>query len=45
LADLESELATHVKEIIGPLFVIFEFFELSDRVLEDIVDEFVGGVR
>lgn len=45
LADLESNLVNHVKDIIGPLFVIFEFFELSDNVLADIVNKFVAGER
>lgn len=45
LAGLESDLVAHVKEIIDPLFVIFEFFELSDVMLENIVNEFVAEVR
>jgi hypothetical protein len=45
LANLESNLVTCVKEIIGPLFVIFEFFELDDAVLEDIVNKFVAEIR
>jgi hypothetical protein len=34
-----------VKQIIGPLFVVFEFFELSEHVLEDIVNKFVEELR
>jgi len=45
VAELESELVTHVKAIIEPLFVVFEVFSLGDSVLEHIVDEFVVRVR
>jgi hypothetical protein len=45
LADLETNLVGCVKQIIGPLFVVFEFFELSDHVLEDIVNKFVTELR
>lgn len=45
LADLESNLVSHVKKIVDPLFMMFEFFELSDPVLEGIVNEFVAELR
>ncbi len=45
LAELESNLVAYVKAIIGPLFVIFDFFELSDSVLEEIVNAFVTNVH
>jgi hypothetical protein len=43
LEQLESELVTHVKAILAPLFALFDFFELNDRVYEDIVNRFVAG--
>ncbi len=42
LADLEQELTSYVKEIIDPLFMVFDFFELGTPILEEIVDEFVN---
>jgi hypothetical protein len=41
LQEIESDLVNLVKEIVTPLFSIFDFFQLSDSVLEDIVNKFV----
>jgi hypothetical protein len=43
LEQLESELVSYVKDILAPLFALFDFFELKDRVYEDIVNKFVAG--
>ena len=43
LAELESGLADSVKLIVQPLFMIFDFFEISDEILDQIVDGFVAG--
>jgi hypothetical protein len=43
LSQIESELVSVVKNVAEPLFVIFDFFELSDDVYEDIVNNFVAG--
>jgi hypothetical protein len=43
LEQLESELVSLVKEVLAPLFALFDFFELNDRVYEDIVNKFVAG--
>jgi hypothetical protein len=45
LSEIESDLVAQVKQVISPLFVVFEFFELSDAVLQDIVDSFVADLR
>jgi hypothetical protein len=45
LAEIESDLVTQVKKVIDPLFVVFDFFQLSDQVLRDIVDKFVADLR
>lgn len=45
LADIETDLVAQVKKVIGPLFIVFDFFELSDEVLEDIVNKFVSDVH
>jgi hypothetical protein len=29
--------------VIDPLFTVFDFFELSDEVLEELVEDFVSG--
>ena len=39
----ESNLIELVERFTQPLFVVFNFFELSRSVLEDIVNKFVGG--
>ncbi len=43
IEEIEAQLVQKVKEILAPLFRIFDFFELSDPVYEDIVNRFVKG--
>lgn len=43
LSDLELNLTDYVKQIVQPLFVVFDFFEISDQILGEIVDSFVSG--
>ncbi len=43
LEQLETDLVPLVKEVLAPLFALFDFFQLSDRVYEDIVNKFVEG--
>ncbi len=43
IEELESELPTQVESFIKPLFVLFDYFELSRNVLEDMVNKFVEG--
>lgn len=45
LAEIESDLVGQVKRVIDPVFAAFEFFELSDEVLREIVDGFLAEVR
>jgi hypothetical protein len=43
IARLESDLPNQVETFVKPLFVLFDYFELSRSVLEDIVNKFVEG--
>jgi hypothetical protein len=43
LEQIETELVALVKEILEPLFGLFDFFKLNDSVYEDIVNKFVSG--
>lgn len=43
LEKIESDLADLVQRFTQPLFVVFNFFELDRKVLEDIVNNFVKG--
>jgi len=43
LQRLETDLVEVVKELLSPLFVLFEFFALQDEVWEQIVNDFVAG--
>jgi hypothetical protein len=43
LDEIEAELVQKVKELVAPLFQLFDFFELNDSVYEDIVNRFVKG--
>lgn len=40
---IESDLVDIVQKFTQPLFVVFDFFELDRKVLEDIVNNFVAG--
>jgi len=41
--ELESDLVGAVKKVTAPLFMLFDFFELRDEILEEIVEGFVAG--
>jgi hypothetical protein len=41
--ELESNLSDYVKQVVQPLFVLFDFFQAGDGVIDDIVDRFVAG--
>ncbi len=43
LETIESHLADIVQRFTQPLFIIFDFFELDGKVLEEIVNNFVDG--
>jgi|GEM_PF-1010062 len=43
LQDIESNLVLLVKELVAPVFVLFDFFELEDSIYEEIVNSFVDG--
>jgi hypothetical protein len=43
VSALESNLPEYVKQIVQPLFVVFDFFEISDRILGELVDSFTAG--
>jgi hypothetical protein len=41
--NLEQDLVGVVKGVTQPLFMLFDFFELGDEILEEIVEGFVAG--
>jgi hypothetical protein len=43
VAELQSDLEQKVRELLEPLFMLFDFFELSDQVWREIIDDFVEG--
>jgi len=43
LQEIEGNLVELVKQLLSPLFMLFDFFELSDAVYEDLVNKFVRG--
>jgi hypothetical protein len=45
LEGIETELTELVRAFVAPLFEMFDYFVLSDKVLSDIVDGFVADVR
>ena len=45
LIDLETNLTDHVKEMVQPLFAVFDFFEVSNEILTEVVDGFINHTR
>lgn len=43
LQEIEANLVELVKQLLKPVFILFDFFELSDSVYEDLVNKFVSG--
>lgn len=43
LSEIEARLPEHVKALLAPAFVVFDYFEVADRIYADIVNGFVGG--
>ncbi len=45
LVDLEDNLNTYVKQMVDPLYVVFDFFEVSQAIINDVVAKFKDGVN
>jgi hypothetical protein len=43
LADLESDLVGMVRKVTDPLFMLFDFMELDEKILKEIVEAFAAG--
>lgn len=43
LEKIEVDLASLVKELLAPVFVLFDFFSIDDNIYEEIVNDFVNG--
>lgn len=43
IGSLESHLSEHVKELLAPVFMLFDFAEFGNATYTDIVDRFVAG--
>ncbi len=43
LDEVEAQLVEKVKELLSPLFQLFDFFVVADPIYEDIVNRFVKG--
>lgn len=40
---LEEDVVKHVRELLSPLFVLFDYFEVGENIYSEIVEEFVKG--
>ena len=43
LSEIRSSIVDRVKELAEPLFLLFDFFQPSDAVYDEIVSNFVEG--
>jgi hypothetical protein len=42
IIELESNLVGYVKQVIDPLLVVFDFFEIGEGILKDVIEEFMA---
>lgn len=45
LGTIKSDLAELVKELVRPLFILFEYQEFGDSIYEELVEEFLKSIR
>lgn len=43
IQDIEANIVILVKNLLGPVFMLFDFFELSDSAYDELVNKFVRG--
>lgn len=43
LGQLESNIVQYVKQLAAPLLILFDFYEPSDKIYEEIVNEYIQG--
>lgn len=43
LAELERDLTAYVRQVIDPLFVVFDFLQIGEEIVSELVEDFVGG--
>ncbi|MCX5817524.1 MAG: hypothetical protein NTX75_15000 [Proteobacteria bacterium] len=43
LQEIEAKTVALIKQLLSPVFILFDFFELSDSVYDDLVNKFVQG--
>jgi hypothetical protein len=43
LADLDKSVSSLASELLSPVFMLFDFFELEQEIYDDIVEKFRGG--
>ena len=43
LSELETDLPRFVRQIVGPLLIVFDFYSVEDSILDDIANDFVAG--
>jgi hypothetical protein len=43
IGELQTQLAELVKQLLDPLFMVFDFFEPGEEVIRQIVNDFVAG--
>ena len=43
LSELDESIASLVSKLLSPVFMLFDFFELQQKIYDDIVDKFKAG--
>ena len=43
IVQLETDLPAYVKQLVDPLFAVFDFFEVSDDIVSEIAESFMHG--
>jgi hypothetical protein len=43
VGSIQSSMAETVKQVLAPMFMLFDFQQFEDRIYEDIVTRFTNG--
>ena len=43
LSNLDESISSLVSELLSPVFTVFDFFEIEQKIFDDIVDKFKAG--
>jgi len=43
LNELETELPSHVRAVVEPLLMVFDFYDVAPQILDEVSERFIDG--